>query len=143
MTTREEIVAAARAWVGTPYHHHASLKGKGCDCLMLIAESYAEVGLLPSDIEIPDYPPDIMFHKDDHSYLEAVLSYCDEVDTPRPGDVVMWKFGMTYSHAGIVSAWPRVVHAYIRLGQVIEMDINEDSRLTKRQMRFFSPRGIA
>lgn len=143
MTTRDKIIEAARGWVGTPYHHRARVKGAGCDCLMLIAEAYAEVGLLPRDIEIPDYPPDIMFHKDDHSYLEAVLSYCDEVDAPRPGDVVMWQFGKTYSHAGIVTSWPTVVHAYIRFGSVIEMNINEDNRLTKRPMRFFSPRGVA
>src|SRR5215207_7343246 len=36
MTTREQIVAAARGWIGTPYHHQASVKGVGCDCLGLI-----------------------------------------------------------------------------------------------------------
>jgi NlpC/P60 family putative phage cell wall peptidase len=36
MTTRGEIVAAARSWLGTPYHHQASVKGVGCDCLGLI-----------------------------------------------------------------------------------------------------------
>jgi hypothetical protein len=27
MIAREHIVALARAWVGTPYHHQASLRG--------------------------------------------------------------------------------------------------------------------
>ena len=36
MVTREVIVAAARSWRGTPYHHQASLKGVGSDCLGLI-----------------------------------------------------------------------------------------------------------
>ena len=30
---RETIIAEARAWIGTPYHHQAALKGVGCDCL--------------------------------------------------------------------------------------------------------------
>ena len=30
------IVAEARAWIGTPYRHQASLKGVGCDCLGLL-----------------------------------------------------------------------------------------------------------
>ncbi|GBU17330.1 MULTISPECIES: peptidase P60 [Methylobacterium] len=30
------IVAEARAWIGTPYRHQASLKGVGCDCLGLV-----------------------------------------------------------------------------------------------------------
>jgi hypothetical protein len=29
MVTREAIVAAARSWLGTPYHHQASVKGVG------------------------------------------------------------------------------------------------------------------
>lgn len=142
MSVRDEILRAARDWIGTPYHHRARIKGAGCDCLMLIVEAYTAAGLLPQGLEIPDYAPDIMFHKDDHSYLEAVLSYCEEVDTPRPGDIAMWRFGKTYSHAAIVSGWPSVIHAYVKFGAVIEMNINEDSRLTKRPMRFFSPKGL-
>ena len=34
--TRENIVAEARAWIGTPYLHQASLRGAGCDCLGLV-----------------------------------------------------------------------------------------------------------
>ena len=33
---RTDIVAEARAWIGTPYRHQASLKGVGCDCLGLV-----------------------------------------------------------------------------------------------------------
>lgn len=143
MTTADIAIATARDWIGSPYHHRAMVKGFGCDCLMLIVAAYAEAGILPRDIEIPGYPPDIMFHKDDNSYLDAVLQYCDEVETPAPGDLVMWMFGRTYCHAGVVTAWPSVVHAYAQYGEVLEMDITEDSRLMRRKMRFFHPRGVA
>ncbi len=43
MIAREKIVAAARAWVGTPYHHQASVKGAGCDCLGLIRGIWREL----------------------------------------------------------------------------------------------------
>jgi cell wall-associated NlpC family hydrolase len=33
---RDQIVAEARSWIGTPYRHQASLKGVGCDCLGLV-----------------------------------------------------------------------------------------------------------
>ena len=33
---RGAIVEAARHWLGTPYHHQASLRGVGCDCLGLV-----------------------------------------------------------------------------------------------------------
>ena len=140
MTRAETAIAAAREWVGTPYHHHAMIKGVGCDCLMLIVAAYTTAGILPPDLEIPDYPPDIMFHADDHSYLEAVLDYCDEVTEPAPGDLVMWQFGRTYCHGGIVSAWPMVIHAYVQHRQVLEMNVTDDSRLMRRDVRFFRPR---
>jgi NlpC/P60 family putative phage cell wall peptidase len=39
----EEIIAAARSWIGTPYRHQASLKGVGCDCLGLLRGVWREV----------------------------------------------------------------------------------------------------
>lgn len=143
MTQRDNILQAARAWLGTPYHHRARVRGAGCDCLMLIVEAYTDAGLLPVGLEIPDYPPDIMFHADDHSYLAAVLDYCEEVETPQPGDLALWKFGKSFSHGAIVSAWPNVIHAYAPFRSVVEMSMHEDSRLAKRPVRFFSPRGLA
>ena len=143
MTPREIAVTTAWFWVDTPYHHRARVMGAGCDCLMLIVESYLAAGLLPADIEIPDYPQDIMFHSDDSRYVDTVLVYCDEVETPQPGDLAMWKFGKTWSHAAIVLNWPRVIHAYAPYGAVVEMSIADDSRLANRPARFFSPRGVA
>jgi NlpC/P60 family putative phage cell wall peptidase len=43
MTTREQIVASARSWLGTPYHHQASVRGVGCDCLGLIRGLWREL----------------------------------------------------------------------------------------------------
>jgi cell wall-associated NlpC family hydrolase len=37
----EDIIAAARSWIGTPYCHQASLKGVGCDCSGFCAVSGA------------------------------------------------------------------------------------------------------
>lgn len=143
MTPRQTAVNTAWLWIDTPYHHRGRVLGSGCDCLMLIIESYLAAGLLPSDIEIPDYPQDIMFHSDDSRYVDTVLAYCDEVDQPQPGDLAMWKFGKTWSHAAIALNWPRVIHAYAPYGAVVEMSITDDSRLAGRAVRFFSPRGAA
>ena len=34
--TPDEIVTAARTWLGTPYRHQAATLGAGCDCLGLL-----------------------------------------------------------------------------------------------------------
>lgn len=141
--TVDRILTAARAWVGTPYHHRARVQGAGCDCLMLIVEAYTAAGLLPPGLPVPDYSPDMMFHCDDSSYLDAVLDYCDEVAEPVQGGIVLWKFGKAWSHGAIVAAWPTVIHAYAPYGRVLEMPITDDLRLQRRPARYFSPRGLS
>ena len=37
------VIAAARGWLGTPYHDQASVKGVGCDCLGLVRGIWREV----------------------------------------------------------------------------------------------------
>ena len=39
----EAVVARARAWLGTPYRHQASLRGVGCDCLGLLRGLWREL----------------------------------------------------------------------------------------------------
>lgn len=39
----EVIVALARAWLGTPYRHQASMKGAGADCLGLVRGVWREL----------------------------------------------------------------------------------------------------
>ncbi|MBL0320066.1 MAG: hypothetical protein IPP74_12385 [Alphaproteobacteria bacterium] len=45
MTSNQKIISQARTWLGTPFHHQARLKGKGCDCLGLIVGVADELGL--------------------------------------------------------------------------------------------------
>jgi NlpC/P60 family putative phage cell wall peptidase len=46
MTTRAQIVAAAQAWIRTPYQHQASLRGVGVDCIGLIRGAARDAGLV-------------------------------------------------------------------------------------------------
>ncbi len=38
----QPIVALARSWIGTPYHHQAAVCGIGCDCLGLVRGVYLQ-----------------------------------------------------------------------------------------------------
>ncbi len=53
----DRVVAAARSWLGTPYHDQASLKGVGCDCLGLVRGVWREV-VGPEPLPIPSYRRD-------------------------------------------------------------------------------------
>jgi len=51
------VIAAARAWLGTPYHHQASLLGVGCDCLGLLRGVWRDV-VGKEAPGLPPYSPD-------------------------------------------------------------------------------------
>lgn len=119
---RAAAVEAARTWIGTPYAHMARVKGPngGVDCSMILAEVYEECGLIPH-LDIGFYPPDWHLHRNDERYLDEMLNHAVEVfRDPLPGDIVLWRFGRTFSHGAIVSEWPVVIHAYLRVGVVLE-----------------------
>lgn len=48
---RISIVAEARRWLGTPFHHQASLRGAGCDCAGLVRGVGEACGLLDLSAE--------------------------------------------------------------------------------------------
>jgi len=52
--TPERIEQAARQWIGTPFHHQASVMGVGCDCLGFVRGVYRQCGGAQS-IAIPNY----------------------------------------------------------------------------------------
>lgn len=136
--TRAAIVAEALSWIGTPYHSHARIKGVGVDCAQLPAAIYEAVGLI--DPVNPRYSPDWMLHRDEEKFLSYVLPQAREIsaDDVQAGDMIIWRYGRTYSHSAIVIDLPQVVHAVIRGSAVILADITRDSDLMDRPRRYFS-----
>jgi cell wall-associated NlpC family hydrolase len=94
---RAALTVCARAWLRTPYHHRGRVKGAGVDCAMLLAEVYAEAGLV-GHLAIPHYPPDWHLHRDAERYLGVLLDHAVEyvpelsdADHPHPNpDPVEW-----------------------------------------------------
>jgi cell wall-associated NlpC family hydrolase len=115
-TERDAVVRVAREWIGTPYHHMGQVKGAGVDCLTLLACVFAEAGVIEKP-EIPFYPQDWHMHRSDELYQGGLLQHCVEVAAPAPADVVLWQFGRCFSHGGIVTDWPEIIHAYV--GRVV------------------------
>ncbi|MGF1545146.1 MAG: NlpC/P60 family protein [Parvularculaceae bacterium] len=114
--TRAEIVAAARAWLGTPYVHQASAKGAGCDCLGLVRGVYRDVyGAEPEPP--PPYTPDWNEARAaDEPLLSAARRHLVEVAPimARPGEVFVFRVvrGGPAKHCGIVVGDDAFVHAY-------------------------------
>jgi NlpC/P60 family putative phage cell wall peptidase len=138
---RNAVVAEARSWALTPYRHCADIKGVGVDCGMLIVRVFVDLGLVEPFDPRP-YAIDFMMHRDEERYLGWVKTWCAEVETPRPGDLALYRFGRCFSHGGIVvNADPlTIVHAYRDSGMVCEDNVGQNPRLSDpaRKPLFFS-----
>ena len=99
---RAAIVAAAREWIGTPYHNCADVKGVGVDCGMLLVRVYVDLGLVEPFDPRP-YSPDWHLHRGEERYLGHLLARAHGVARPAPGDIVLFRYGRCYSHGGIVT----------------------------------------
>jgi NlpC/P60 family putative phage cell wall peptidase len=112
--TSTMIIATARDWLGTPYHHGASLKGVGCDCLGLIRGVWRE--LYGTEPEAPGpYTGDWTETTGVEAMLLAARRHMAErpVDRMESGDVLIFRLapGRIAKHAGFVAPDGRMIHA--------------------------------
>jgi NlpC/P60 family putative phage cell wall peptidase len=113
--TRTAIIAEARAWIGTPYRHQASLKGVGCDCLGLVRGVWrATLGAEPE--LVPAYAPDWAEARNNETLAVAAARHlvAIKVTAALPGDLLLfrWRTGLAAKHAAIITAPDRMVHAH-------------------------------
>jgi len=108
------IVAAARAWIGTPYRHQASLKGIGCDCLGLLRGVWRDV--MGTEPELPPpYSPD-WAEAGGEALLAAARRHLVARDdlSVAPGDVLLfrWREGLPAKHCAVATSVDAMVHAH-------------------------------
>ncbi|MBU2582772.1 MAG: C40 family peptidase [Alphaproteobacteria bacterium] len=108
-----EVVAIAREWIGTPYHHQASLRGTGTDCLGLVRGVWRELyGTEPERMSA--YTRD-WSAAGDETLLEAARRHFHEVarNELAPGDVLVFRYRerLPAKHCGILTEPDRFVHA--------------------------------
>lgn len=125
-----DIVAMARAWIGTPYHHQASRKGAGSDCLGLVRGLWRDIhGAEPEPL--PPYTQDWGEIGGEELLLQGALRHLLPVapDAPEvPGEVLLFRMrqGAIAKHLGILTLTgpgASFVHAYERHG-VIESPLS-------------------
>ncbi|MBX9726212.1 MAG: C40 family peptidase [Rickettsiales bacterium] len=140
MTIAEDIVVRARTWLGTPFHHQARLKGKGCDCLGLIIGVVDELGLKDAHGRLLSAYDEITYPKEpDGAYLiEKLTGLLDEVPIAdaRAGDLALFKVRENPQHLAILSDYDNtlgMIHSFAPSRRVVEHRLDDDwkSRLLK------------
>lgn len=112
---RDDIVAVARTWLGTPYRHQASLRGVGCDCLGLVRGIWREL-VGPEPEPMRPYSPDWA----EAGAGETLLELGDRYFHARPsrewreGDVLVFRFveRAPAKHLAIAVDARRMIHAH-------------------------------
>lgn len=113
---RNQLVATAKSWFGTPFRACSALKGCGTDCMQVIKATYLESGVMNiGGIPTPtNYSVQANQNQETTEYLDTVRLYMREIPESevKPGDVVLFKNGLAYGHGGIIVEWPRaIIHA--------------------------------
>jgi NlpC/P60 family putative phage cell wall peptidase len=111
---RDAIVHAARSWIGTPYHHQASCKGAGADCLGIVRGVWREC--VGCDVETPaTYSRDWAEASGIETMLKGARQHLVEIDPQafKAGDVLIFRLraGYVAKHAAIAATPETMIHA--------------------------------
>jgi NlpC/P60 family putative phage cell wall peptidase len=139
------VVAEARAWIGTPYLHQASIKGAGADCLGLLRGIWRAVhGAEPETV--PPYTDDWAEPDRREVLLAAARRWLIEklVTEESSGDVLLFRMrsGSIAKHLGVqsnIGPEARFIHAYTGHG-VVESALSQPWR-RRIAARFNFPEG--
>jgi hypothetical protein len=143
--TRENVVAYARTLIGTPYHDGAALPGVGCDCIGVercIVRHFGrpEADRFDRDIRFKGYSR----FPNKRLLLEGCADYFDPVaiEDGLLGDIALASVEIEPQHFALLSSLepPRVIHAYIQVGRVVENIV--DASWRSHVLRMYRFRGI-
>jgi NlpC/P60 family putative phage cell wall peptidase len=136
------VIAAARAFLGTPYRHQGSTPGAGCDCLGLLRGVWrALYGDEP--MAMPAYRPGMRDPLNAGALRLAAEQFLLAEQGPlAAGQVVLFRLNGAAEpkHCGILLGPDRFIHAQERLG-VVEANLTE-AWVTRVKGRFRFPEAL-
>ncbi len=112
MTTREAVVAEARSWIGTPWHHAGRVKGVGVDCVGLPVGVLRACGAVAQDFDVPPY-----VQSPDGTMIKTCSRYMTQIKRSEMqiGDLIVLASDVVPQHLGIVGDYQHggmsIIHA--------------------------------
>lgn len=137
MTTNQAIVAAARGWLGTRFHHQGRLRKTsahkgGVDCLGLLVGIANELniktenGALLASLDRANYS-----HLPDVGELYSALCFGltpKPLSEVEPGNILLFEIDGRPQHLAVVSNHDNglgIIHAYAQARAVVEHALDE------------------
>ena len=138
MPSRDDIVAEARTWLGTPWQHQGRLKGVGTDCAGVVLGVGVAVGAVSSkDAQVTGYgrQPDPVKMK---GALDFLFDRVPKSDM-KAGDIPWLRAQDKAQHLGIVTERRTLIHA-VNYQVVQELPI--ESLVKQKIMAVYRYRGL-
>lgn len=131
MASREDAVAEARTWQGTPFQHQGCLKGVGCDCIGLVKGVGVALGLV-------DYDPKSAKAKAFSGYSmmpnprrmrEGLATWLVPIPVTEAtlADIFFMAWGREPQHVALVT-YKGIIHSYASAGKVVEHGLDTSWR---------------
>ncbi len=116
--SREQVVAAARAWAGTPWRHQGRVRGVGVDCVGLIIGVARDLGLSAFDVTGYRRRPA------ERDLLAGCRAHMRAVPLALPGDAMLFRIDGQAQHLGIATDIG-LLHAHAPMRRVVEHRLDE------------------
>ena len=137
---REQILAEARSWIGTPWLHQHRMKSVGVDCAGLVTQVAAANGLSTFDVLNYERLPR------GGELLEICNREMTRIATSamRPADVACFRIRREPQHLGFVADHPlgglSMIHGDSAIGRVVEHRL--DARWLERIVAVYRLYGV-
>lgn len=130
----DDIIAAARECLETPFQHQGRLAGRALDCAGIVCHVAARLG---TPYEAPTNYPRVPYCGLLESTLDAQLCL-ERVQDMQPGDVLLMRFKTDPQHLAIWTG-RTIIHAYEGSGKCCEHVMDDAWRA--RIVRIYRFRG--
>jgi cell wall-associated NlpC family hydrolase len=117
----DDVIAAARSCLDTPFHHQGRIKGVALDCAGLAVSVARDLGIDYQDVQgygRDPYKNTLQQALDNQPALDPI-----QRDEMQAGDILLMRFGREPQHLAIYTG-QTVIHSYETVGIVCEHDID-------------------
>ncbi len=112
------IIAVARTYIGTPYHHQGRQPQIGLDCLGVVVCALRACGYSVNDQTDYTQSPNgahMLASIRAHAVGERPRHY-----PPQAGDLLLFRFNQQPQHCALATGDGQMIHAYAPQGSVVE-----------------------
>lgn len=135
MTTRDQILASARSFLGVRFAHQGRSAAEGLDCLGLLIATAEKAGCMVQGMRPSALDQCAYGSQPDTDYLQTMLAthLLPVTDGMQPADILLLHIEERPQHLALVSDYPSageygMIHAYAQTRRVVEHRLDEQWR---------------